>query len=73
MKSILAIVLSIGFLVAALLWAHPESIVLMRGDYEFDQWMFIPVSSKTWLLLSVLSTIGGCIGFIFYRLIKKTR
>jgi len=60
------------FVIAALctVFAHPESIVIMRGDYEFDQWMFIPASSKTWLLVFILGSIGGLASLLVYKIVK---
>jgi len=69
-KSLVLLSLVVGLFVGGLLLAHPESQEIMRGDYEFDQWMFVPVSSKTWLLVLLLGIIGGCTGFLFYKFYK---
>jgi len=71
MKKLLVVGSPLVFAVLGFMLAHPESRRIMRGDYEFDQWMFIPVSSKTWLLVFLLGIIGGCTGWLFYRFYRK--
>ena len=43
----------------------------MIGTREFDEWMNLTVSNKHWLLAFALGTIGGCVGWIAYRLMKR--
>ena len=51
--------------------AYPESVVIMRGDYEYYQWMYIPASNKHWLWFMSLVVIGGCIPYIVVKMVRK--
>ena len=51
--------------------AHLKAVQIMRGDYEFDQWMYLVVSNKTFLWLVSISLIGGSTGLVCYKLAKK--
>jgi len=73
LKDTLLLLLCLAFFVTGVLLAHPESREIMRGDYEFDQWMFVPVSSKTWLLVFLLGLIGGCVGYLSFWFYRRTK
>lgn len=41
---------------------------MMMGEREFHEWMNLPVSNKHWLLAISLGTIGGCVGWITWKI-----
>ncbi len=45
----------------------------MSGDREFDQWLGITISNKTWLWLMSVLVIGGCLGYIAYKIPRKLK
>lgn len=49
----------------------PTARDMMIGTREFDEWMNLTVSNKHWLLFFALGTIGGCTGWIAYRILKN--
>lgn len=51
--------------------SYQEAWSIMRGDYEFSKWMWLPASNKHWLLLLSLIAIGGSVSYISIKLIKR--
>jgi len=43
----------------------------LAGSREFNQWLGITSSNKTWLWLLCMIVIGYCIGFIIYKKVVK--
>jgi len=43
----------------------------LAGSREFNQWLGITASNKTWLWLMCVLVIGSCIGYIVYKILKK--
>jgi len=70
----LIIVGLVGLAVGTFL-SYPTSKLIMCGDRIMQNYppgyLGLTVSSKNWLLLVTLITIGGCVGYIVYTIIKK--
>ncbi len=45
----------------------------MSGDNEFNQWLGITTSNKTWLWLMCMLVIGGCLGYLAIKLPKRLK
>ncbi len=57
--------------VILIIFAGTESRSLLRGDFEWDEWLWTTYSNKTWLWAFSMGVIGGCVGFISYRFYKR--
>lgn len=47
--------------------AGPESYRLLRGDFEWDEWLWTTYSNKTWLWFVSMMVIGGSVGYLMYK------
>lgn len=69
--------LALGLSLTAAMWfgilTHPKAVDALAGALEFDQWLGITSSNKTWLWLICMVVIGCCLGYLSMRLYKKIR
>lgn len=49
----------------------PRAVSTLSGELEFNRWLGITSSSKSWLWFICMVVIGGCLGYIIYRLSRK--
>ncbi|MBA7665394.1 hypothetical protein ES703_73464 [subsurface metagenome] len=52
---------------------YPEAKNTMLGGREFDQWLGLTLSNKTWLWLFCTVAIGGSVGFILWKVSKSLK
>jgi len=67
----LALLSTLAFMSIVLgLMTYPEARSSLAGSREFNQWLGITVSNKTWLWLICLLIVGGCLGYIVSKGLK---
>ena len=50
-----------------------QARLTLAGAREFDQWLGITSSNKTFLWLVCMVVIGLCIGYLVYKIPKKLK
>ena len=50
---------------------YHSSVQLMVGESEFHRWMFFSVSNKTVLFFLSMGLIGGSVGYIIAKSVKR--
>jgi hypothetical protein len=55
------------------LTTYPVARYSLAGSREFNQWLGVTTSNKTWLWLISILIIGGCLGYIVRKLAWKRK
>lgn len=70
-ETILHVSLLITIVVGVL--SYHIAVPALAGSYEFNQWLGVTSSNKTWVWLMSMLVIGGCIAYIITHYYRKAR
>ena len=71
MRARLGLVVSLVVVIVLGLLTYLQARSSLAGSREFNQWLGITASNKTWLWLLSIMVMGGSVGYLISKLVKR--